>query len=666
MSGMTRAIFLSYASQDADAARRICEALRAAGLEVWFDQNELTGGDAWDQKIRKQIKECLLFVPIISANTNARAEGYFRLEWKLAVDRSHLMADNKAFFFPVMLGDVTEATALVPDKFRERQWTRINDDTPLTAFVERVSALLSPATTVAPAPTAPGTASSIPLNTKVIPARLKSRRGLLFGAAALVVVLAVTAAVMLNSKSSNTAIGSVAVLPFENGTGDAAIDYLSDGISESLINKLSGLTGLRVISRTSAFSFKGKKMDPMEIGRKLEVDAIVIGTLVQRGASLTITSELVRVSNAAQLWGEKYIRPADDVLKVEGEIATTIAQTLRLQLSKDDKAKLTRVATSDPEAYRLYLKGRSFGIGNQRDMDKSVDLLLQAATRAPDYALAHAGLAEAYTRQAFLRASSRTEVLDQARASANRALALDPDLAEAHSALGLVRFFFEWDWEGADAAYRKALSLNAGSSVVHQNYGIYLTAMGRLDEGLTRSREAARLDPLSLAPLHDLGVNAWARGDLNETVAIFRRAINIDPNWTWGYTKLSRALAAQKQCPEALVQAEAAERLIAGGAAALVRSWLGVTYALCGDTRRAREKLAELHAQEKQRYVDPVAFAGIHSALGERDEALRLFEKAYEDRTPSMVYASLDSAFDPDLTALPRYKAIIDRMKYPK
>ena len=659
------AIFLSYASQDADAARRICDALRATGLEVWFDQSELRGGDAWDASIRKQIKECALFVPIISANTNAREEGYFRLEWKLAVDRSHLMADNKAFFFPVMLGDVSEAAALVPDRFRERQWTRLSDDTATKAFAERASRLLSPdAPSLAPPPSA--AVSAAPKDPKVMAQRTAPRRGLLYGAVALVTVIAIAAALMLNLNSKNAEIGSVAVLPFENSTGDAAIEYLSDGISESLINKLSGLSGLRVISRTSAFSFKGKKVDPMEIGRKLGVDAVVLGTLSQRGNNLTITSELVRVSNASQLWGEKYSRQADDVLKVEGEIAATIARTLRAQLSNDDKAKLTRATTTDPEAYRLYLKGRSFGIGSQRDMDKSVDLLQQAVARVPDYALAHAGLAEAYTRQAFLRASSRTEVLDQARASANRALALDPNLAEAHTALGLVRFYFEWDWEGADAAFRKALSLNPGSSAVHQSYGIYLTAMGRLDEGLTRGREAARLDPLSLAAFHDLGVNAWARGDLNEAVAIFRRAIDSDPNWTWGYTKLSRALARQKKCTEAVVQAEAAERLIGDGAAALVRSWLGITYALCGDTRRARGKLAELHAQEKQRYVDPVAFALIHAALGETIEALRLFEKAYEDRTPSMVYASLDVAFDPEFAKQPRYKAILERMKFPK
>ena len=290
----------------------------------------------------------------------------------------------------------------------------------------------------------------------------------------------------------------MAVLPFENATGDQAIEYLSDGISESLINKLSRLDGLRVISRTSAFAFKGKQLQPIEIGRKLGVDALVVGNLAQRGPRLAITAELVSIGDATQLWGEKYSRQADDMLQVEGEIATTIAMALRRHLSGKEKGQLAQAATSDPEAYRLYLKGRGFLVGNQQEMDKGVDCFRQAVARAPDYAMAHAGLAEAYTTQAYLRAADRAEALAKARAAVNRALELDSDLAEAHAALGLIRFYFEWDWGGADAAFRRALELNAGSGAVLQEYGNFLAAMRRPDEGLAHSREAARLDPLSV------------------------------------------------------------------------------------------------------------------------------------------------------------------------
>ena len=282
------AIFLSYASQDADTARRICDALRAAGLEVWFDQSELRGGDAWDASIKKQIKECALFVPMISASTNARSEGYFRLEWKLAVDRSHLMATERAFLLPVVIDDTSEALALVPDKFREVQWTNLRAGEVPASFVERVSRLLSADEKVAPS-AVPKAAVAM---AKTAPTRRVPRRGLLFGAVALVALLVVAAAVIFNLNSRNAPISSVAVLPFENATGDAAIDYLSDGISESLINKLSSLNGLRVISRTSAFAFKGKKMEAIEIGRKLGVDALILGSLVQRA----------RISPSAPSW----------------------------------------------------------------------------------------------------------------------------------------------------------------------------------------------------------------------------------------------------------------------------------------------------------------------------------------------------------------------------
>jgi TolB-like protein len=661
VSDPTKAVFLSYTSADAPAALRICETLRAAGVEVWLDQSELRGGDAWDAAIKQQIASCALFIPIISANTRARVEGYFRLEWKLAVDRSHLMAAERPFLLPVVIDGIGDAEALVPEKFRDVQWTRCPAGEAPRAFVERVARLLSGDEPIAPRAGLHG-AAAIPGAARA-PRALQRRH--LLGLGVLVALAIVAAVVATRMIGRNGTIGVVAVLPFENPTADPAIEYLSDGVAESLINKLSGLQGLRVISRTSAFAFKGKKLGLTEIGRRLGVDALILGSLVQHGTSLAISAELVRVGDETQLWGEKYARQADDVLQVEGEIATTIAQTLRRELSGQDKAKLARSETSDPEAYRLYLKGRSFQVGTQQEMDKSVDYFQQAVARAPGYAMAHAGLAEVYSRQAFLRASDRTEAAGKARAAVTRALELDPDLAEAHAALGLFHFFLEWDWAGADAEYRRGLALNPGSLSVRENYGFFLTSMLRLDDGRAQSREAARLDPLAVGPIHDLAINAMVRGDYEEAAAGFRRAIDVDPNWTWGYIKLARTLALQHKCAEVLVQAEIGERRIAGGAAALARSWLGSAYATCGDRARAQQKLDELHALERTQYVDPVAFAEIHASLGEVDEALRWYAKAYDDRTPMMAYALLGARIIPALGADPRYKAITDRMHFP-
>lgn len=195
-----------------------------------------------------------------------------------------------------------------------------------------------------------------------------------------------------------------------------------------------------------------------------------------------------------------------------------------------------------------------------------------------------------------------------------------------------------------------------------EEYGWFLTAMARLDEGLATSRKAAELDPLSVGPVHDVAINYMARGELEQAATHFRRAIDIDPNWTWGYIKLGRTLARQKKCPEALVQAEVAERRIAGGAVPLSRAWLGATYGICGETMRARQKLEELHTLAKTQYVDPSTFADVLSGLGEADEALRWFEKAYEDRTPNMAYALLSPLIEPRLSGNPRLEAIVRRM----
>jgi tetratricopeptide (TPR) repeat protein len=252
-------------------------------------------------------------------------------------------------------------------------------------------------------------------------------------------------------------------------------------------------------------------------------------------------------------------------------------------------------------------------VGNQREMDESVESFRQAIARAPDYALARAGLASAYAIQAYLRGMDRAEVLDEARIAVERALELDPELAEA----------------------------------------------------LAASVRAAELDPLSVGPVHDIAINHMVRHDYEQAAAHFRRAIDINPNWTWGYIKLARTLAHQKKCPEALAQAEVAERRIAGGVAPLSRSWLGYTYAICGEEGRARETIGWLRDLARKQYVDPVTLAVVHGGLGEMDEAIRWYEKAFEDRTPNMVYAGILPRLNPEVAGNERYEAIVRRMGFP-
>ncbi len=475
---------------------------------------------------------------------------------------------------------------------------------------------------------------------------------------------------------ADKATPSIAVLPFVNMSRDEDNEYFADGLSEELLNVLAKIRGLRVASRTSAFSFKGTNVDIPTIAHKLNVASVLEGSVRKSGNRVRITAQLIEVVSDSHLWSETYDRDLDDIFAVQEDIAQSVVKELRRTMlgtvvdshAADVAAQVTAAVKSrstDPEAYRLYLRGHDFLCGNQQEMDKSIDYFQQAIIRAPGYALAHAGLAEAYTLQAYLRALDRGQAAGKAREAVARALELDPDLAEAHTALGLVHFYFEWDWAGAETELRRALELNPGSLDVHKEYGAFLTAMGRLDEGLAHSREAALLDPLSVGPVHDMAINALIRHDYALAAEGFRHAIDINPNWTWGYIKLARTLATQGKCEHANAQAEIAERRIAGGIAPLSQSWLGVTYALCGDSVRAQQKIDYLRALEDTQYVDPVTYAEIYCALGNMDQALRWYEKAFDDRTPNMVYAAIIPQLCPCLVGNARYQAIIDRMGIP-
>ena len=471
---------------------------------------------------------------------------------------------------------------------------------------------------------------------------------------------------------------SIAVLPFVNMSQDVENEYFADGLSEELLNVLARMRGLRVVSRTSAFYFKGKDIDIPTVAQKLNVATILEGSVRKSGTRVRITAQLIEVATDSHLWSQTYDRELDDIFAVQDDIAQSVVKELRGALLGTDADAATTAEvraevqaavatrTHNPQAWRLYLMGRGLICGNQQEMDKGVDWFQQAVDCAPDYAMAYAGLAEAYTSQAHLRAADRGSFVDKAQAALTRALELDPDLAEAHMVQGLVRYYFEWDWAGAEAALQRALELNPGSQAANQEYGGFLMALGRFDEALTRTHEAIALDPLSVGPVHNLAIIHMAQGDYAQAAAGFRRAIAINPNWTWGYVKLARTLALQKQCAQALAQAEIAEGRIAGGAAPLSWSWLGAAYAYCGDSARARAKLEQLHALKAKQYVDPVTFAQIHGALGEMDESLRWYEQAYADRTPNMVYAPVLPGLCPELVGNARFEAIVERMGFPR
>src|SRR5579862_3191336 len=386
------AVFLSYASQDGQAARLICEALRAAGIEVWLDQSELRGGDAWDQSIRRQIKNCALFMPLISKHTHERAEGYFRLEWKLAVDRSHFITAHKAFLLPVVIDATGDDEEHVPDKFREVQWTRLPAGETPPEFVKRVKQLLS-----AGLPQPAGA-------TIARPAPVSARRSRLNPGWLAVVGLAALAAFGAYLFIAKPWVGkpapqvfappphSIAVLPFVNMSGDKDQEYFSDGLTEELLNSLAQINELQVADRTSAFSFKGKDNDIGVIGRKLNVGAVLEGSVRRSAHTIRITAQLINAVTGYHLWSHTYDRDLGDVLKLETEIATSVASALKVSLLGDEATKIELGGTRNPAAFDAYLRGRKIHLAKHeaKDYQAAIAAYTEAIGLDPNYALAFA------------------------------------------------------------------------------------------------------------------------------------------------------------------------------------------------------------------------------------------------------------------------------------
>jgi TolB-like protein len=354
------AVFLSYASQDADAAQRICTALRAAGIEIWFDQSELRGGDAWDRQIRKQIQDCALFIPLISQHSQERLEGYFRLEWKLAVDRSHRMAAERSFIVPVVVDSTRERDALVPDAFRDVHWTYLSEGEASQAFVARVAALLG-----APAPVAMATVPS-PRPVTLRLARTPNRRALWIPLvlAALAIVLgggwfALQHSGLRRHAQADTvgqsqpavAEKSIAVLPFVDLSEKHDQEYFADGVAEETLNQLAQIPGLKVIGRTSSFQFKGKSDDLRKIGTALGAAYVLEGSVRRSGDRLRVTAQLLDTQDGAHRWSESYDRPFDDVLKLQRELSAGVARAMEVTVGSDVQQMAT--ASKNPEAYDL-------------------------------------------------------------------------------------------------------------------------------------------------------------------------------------------------------------------------------------------------------------------------------------------------------------------------
>jgi len=461
------------------------------------------------------------------------------------------------------------------------------------------------------------------------------------------------------------AIDSVAVLPFVNVGADPQTDYLSDGITESVINNLSQLRSLRVMARSTVFRYKGKEADPQKVGQDLHVGAVLTGRLQERGDTLVIQAELVDVSNGRQLWGQQYNRKLADILSVQEDISREISEKLRLRLTGEEKTRMAKRATENNEAYELYLKGRYYwNKRNEEGFRKAIEYFNHAIEKDPNYALAHAGLADCYIVLGEFGLLPGREAYAKAREAATKALALDDALAEAHNALAILKGDYDWDWPGAEREFRRAIELNPGYATAHQWYGEMLSELGRHEEALAEIKRAQQLDPLSLI------INAASakillyagRDDL--AIEQLRKTLEIDPNFAHAHHFLGYAYLRKGAFTEAIAEFHRAISLSPN--LTQYKAGLGHAYARAGKSAEARKLLSELKEESKRRYVSWSDFAAIYAGLGEKDQAFACLEKAYEQRDTKLVTrGNLNPLLDP-LRSDPRFQDLLRRIGLPQ
>lgn len=503
MSDPGKAVFLSYASQDAEAAKRICDALRAAGIEVWFDQSELVGGDAWDAKIRGQISSCALFVPVISANTQARLEGYFRIEWKLAAQRTHAMADEKTFLLPVVIDDTRDAEAKVPAEFKAVQWTRLSaEGEAISAFGGRIAQLLGGGS-VSPGTTGDDRASPKPATGAA------GRRSRMAALAAAVAAIGVAGWLAVQSDpppaapsvaATSLAVDkSIAVLPFQNRSDQAADAYFTDGIHEDILTNLAAIRDIRVVSRTSVMEYRNTTKKSPEIGRELRVAYLLEGSVQRAGGKVRVTAQLIDARTDHHVWAKNYDKDMTDIFAVQSALSEAIAGALRAVLSPEEQRQVTRRPTSNGAAYDLYLQARGLAatLRSRALPEKQVELLNHAVVLDPNFAEAWADLAVAHARyidRGFDTSPERHLKADQAIAQAIR---LAPDAPEVIRAVADYAAAAYEDHARAREQYEKLSRLQPNDGLTHTALASTAIAQGRWSDALASARRATQLDPAS-------------------------------------------------------------------------------------------------------------------------------------------------------------------------
>jgi TolB-like protein/Tfp pilus assembly protein PilF len=693
MTEPSRAVFLSYASEDAEAAERIAGALRAARIEVWFDRNALRGGDEWDRRIRREIKDCALFVPVISANSEARHEGYFRLEWDLADQRSHMIARGRPFLVPVGLDETRAEDAGVPDSFQRVQWMRLPGGATPHEFVERIGRLLSTSQArvhvANAAHAAPGVAPPAPAGSTARPSSAPSHDSSparqwwkpwgVAGAILLVVLLglgyltlgkrhsptavvAVTAPIQAPATpAAAIASNSIAVLPLANLSRDPDQQYFSDGLSESLITALAQIPALKVIGKSSSFLFRDSKESSHQIGEQLSVARLLVGSVERFGGQIRVSAELINTSDGTTVWSQQYDRAYKDLFVLQDEITHAVASALKAKLLPDASAATQddRPPSGSVAAYNSLLQGRFyFDRATERDLRKGIDYFTEATRLDPRYALAWAelGRAESGLASEFLGGAAARETNARARAAVLKALALDPQLAFAHAAHGRVLMVADFDWRGAEAEYRRALTLSPRDPEMQFSLGYVLAPTGRVQEAIALAHRALHDEPLKANWYNWLSLYLIGANRLDEAEQASRKAIELQPTATGYHEELAVILIQRGEASAAL---EAAQQERPG-------VWRDLALALArqvGSDRRAADAALKVLV-EKDSGVATYQIAEVYALRGDANATFQWLDRAWGTRDPGISYLF----FDPFIVRFkddPRFAAFCRKVGLP-
>jgi TolB-like protein/Tfp pilus assembly protein PilF len=453
-------------------------------------------------------------------------------------------------------------------------------------------------------------------------------------------------------------IGSLAVLPLENLSGNPNQEHWADGLTDELITHIAKIAGLRVISRNSALQFKRTSKTLAQIARELGVDAVVVGSIVVSDRRIRITTQLIDPFRDQHLWADSYERELGDIVSLQDQIAQAISRRVRARLTTAEDGSSMGNDRVNPEAYEAYLKGRYF-LTKGTGVERSLECFSKAIAVEPDYAAPYAGLADCYVLLGVLYLRQPCEVFPKAKEFAEQALVRDDGIAEAHKSLAVVRNLYEWDWEGSEEEFRRALELNPCLSAAHQGYSIMLSCLRRYEQAIEEALRAREIDPLSVGMNALVGFIYMRARRYDQAIEACRQAIELDPNNPFGHWLLARSLDAADRTTEALAESEIAARL--AGNRSPYSGHLGYALTRAGDLAGASKIVEDLRERQKTEYVSPCEFVNIYTALGKTDLAFEWLEKAYQERTSRLVGELWDRPFDA-LRPDPRFQDLIRRI----